>query len=1077
MLTETSLQKIPQSATGRASTKRNGVSVSEKNVGLQIATKADGTPVISLSLVLERQPEKQDSIRPLVKSGVLTFDIALDTSISANTLYARNAVYAVHWPENEVIANSNSQGIEARTTVSVQLNQAQSLDALSLIDYRPSAFSVSVTVTYLHDEPPVNLTMKGAWLNISNFISDYCNDEGLISKSALRAVLPAMQSLNLVSICDENNKLINLPSAQFEKIFLRQAGVILKQTFEEGSSDIVYQLRPVTYAGFELNYTEKISRSSEKVLQSKATLNELLGKLPVRAITSECIILVAQQAPGSSQTVPVKAKISNSPVSRDVANSKQTRQLAVMNGKLSSVALAIRPVSNSTQFVRPVTATFNTAGLMNYVNIDLDTKTRPQSLPIVKDANAVLFSDRVVTTRAWYTPKFEVVMPEMNAGPGNSPFLFSYESVGATSSGKLALKANLRVTFKLVPSPETAAALAASGLAQALPVNMHWLSINLLIPFIDEADGLAKQHAFPAKITTENDLVTASVEFANDWARLAYGSLSTVNFQATPAVVQVFYVFSCYNIVQTKNYQVIFGAKTLNTKVLYATNLMARDTNTEALLSNVGGYINAESLTFEHPLSTLQFKREMPGANKTSKDAMAPANFIYARPLQSVVLPTLKPVAHLNASIWAALTPVQYSLGVQTVISTVPLLFPCNELGNFYQQIISGEPQSIGCQDAFKLGEIQYKEYEEIMELRDAQFQVYRALPQPGRFMIVPVRYCVTRREVGEEDAYRPLIFLNALLDPATPANNKVELRVTMQPDIPVYKINQINQKLKSYHPDPSVVYSVGVQNKSTNVAWAVDPTIAATSESDLSDASGPFISVYFSTDLPGWQLLKTVLTSPGLNGSIAVDLADGSQFSSNLLIKLDTVRGTWLKGPLDMLFGDGQVTITNKTKGKINISDMVRYEGDTIAETFAVGVTLDSESATTVTAPEGLVPVYSYALGGPVAIEETRSFVEDIYSNFIIINLVNFENHNLIQLEFEASVRGLDEVHRGTLTDTERVVDFDYILPLTSYLESFMLDIRVTKIFNDKPAELTPWIAWDLNNGPVSLTPDLLTL
>jgi hypothetical protein len=298
-----------------------------------------------------------------------------------------------------------------------------------------------------------------------------------------------------------------------------------------------------------------------------------------------------------------------------------------------------------------------------------------------------------------------------------------------------------------------------------------------------------------------------------------------------------------------------------------------------------------------------------------------------------------------------------------------------------------------------------------------------------------------------------------------------------MQPDIPVFKIKQVSEKLKSYHHDPSVEYSVGVQNKGTDIAWAVDPTIAATSESDLSDASGPFISVYFSTDLPGWQLLKAVLTSPGLSGSIAINLADGSQFSSNLLIKLDTVRGPWVNGPLELQVLNGQVTLTNKTKGKINLSDMVRYEGSLAAETFAVGVTLDGDGATTVTASAGTVPVYSYALGDPVAIEETRSFVEDIYSNFIIINLVNFQNHNLIQLEVEAKVRGLDEVHRGTLTDTERVIDFDYILPLTSYLESFMLDIRVTKIFNDKPAELTPWIAWDLNNGPVSLTPDLLTL
>jgi hypothetical protein len=735
MLIDTLIQKKPKPAARRADTDSSGGSASGRTVSLQMATKADGTPVIALSLVLERQPEKQDSIRPLIQSGALTFDVQLDTSMPANELYARNAVYTVNWPGAEAIASSNSQGTEARTSFSIQLDQAQSLDALSLIEYRTSDLSVNVAVTYLEGGPLANVTMKGSWLDISKFISEHCNEDGLISRSALRAVLPAMQNLNLISITDENKGFLSLPPAQFEKMFLRQAGVILKQTFEEGSADLVYHLRPITYAGFDLNYTETISQSTEQVLHAKATLNELLQKLPVKAIANDCVFLVARQSPGSLQTVPVKAKIADSRMIREVVDGVRSRQLAVMNGKLSSVALAIRPVSNSTQLTKPATAIFNITGLMNYVSIDLDTKIRPQSLPIVKDANAVFFNDRVTATKAWYTPKFEVVMPEMNAGPGNSPFFFSYQSSGATSSGRPALKADLRVTFKLVQSAETASALAAGGFEQVLPVNMHWLGINLLIPFIDEADGQAKQHTFPAKINTENDEVTAIVEFSNDWARLAYGSLSTPNFQSTPAAVQVFYIFSCYNIVQTKNYQVIFGAKSLATKVLYPSKIIARSDDTGS--GNDHGYIDAKNLTFEHPLSTLQFKRELPGANKVSKDGIAPSNFIYARPLQSVVLPTVKPVAYLNTSIWATITPVQYSLGIQVVSLTVPLLFPCNQLGNFYQQIINGEPQAIGCQDAFKLGETQYKEYEEIAELRDPQFQVYRALPQPGR-----VRYC-----------------------------------------------------------------------------------------------------------------------------------------------------------------------------------------------------------------------------------------------------------------------------------------------------------------------------------------------
>jgi len=351
-------------------------------------------------------------------------------------------------------------------------------------------------------------------------------------------------------------------------------------------------------------------------------------------------------------------------------------------------------------------------------------------------------------------------------------------------------------------------------------------------------------------------------------------------------------------------------------------------------------------------------------------------------------------------------------------------------------------------------------------------------LQQPGHFLVVPAVFCISRRAAGETNAYRPLIFLNAMIDSAVSANNRVELRVTLEPDLPLFKRSALLELLKAYDQNPIIHYPTDIPAEMVDFNWVMNSSVTASSEADILEVSGPFISVYFSMDLPNWQLMRSILNSPGVSGSVSFTLTDGSKLFSNLLLKLDQIRGPWQSGPLEVTTQDGQVRLTNRIERTIDVSDLVRYVGDSVAERVPVEISLTPGQTHTVSAGSGLQPVYSYLPGDPVAIEEVRSFVEDIYSNLIFINLLNFSNYNLLRLNVEARLQGLDSLYTAQLTEELPVVDIPVVLPLTTYLEKHVLDFRVIKIFNDRKAEMTDWIQWDLDTTvPISLTREILGL
>ncbi|MCU7549899.1 hypothetical protein OCK74_12275 [Chitinophagaceae bacterium LB-8] len=1069
-----------------------------------------GGPILNLSLILNKAPAPSETnIQPLIEGGMLVIELqtgvdkavldslALGSNRNYQRLFARKVVYSVSWSGGirpEQLAQAEGQGTEARAALNIRLSREQTLEVLDALDQNPSRLRCSAQISYRIAIAAQTVHLSGSWAAIHRFLSRYQDAEGQLTEADLYRLIPQLAAEGIVLVEAEGGSTEAIAPETLARLFMRQSSVILQQAPSFSGAETVYTLRPEPHESFHLDYTEKVSGWGLKTVELGISFSQLLGGVLVHQNWDDYVHLVAQQPGNPAVTAPVARRVRAEQSRRAPGNNNL--EVVASGNKITSVSLASKPNATASIAVRPyVKPQVETAVMLDDVYIAVGEKEPLRHLPVVVDINAPYWPDRIARLEhCWYAPEFTLVTPAADVATDSSPFHFSFERTGVTSSGKPALKGTIRFTLQPDKSSQTAEALSNNGIATASAVPVIRMVVFLTIPFVDESDGTVKQHAFSTTMSRSGEAVICEVELLNDWVRLAYGALSVAGFQSEKVGVQITYAFTAYVPVQKDDLVFTFGGKALYTPIVYS--------NEEREKRRGTSYLDATTMTYVQPGAELRYR----ALSAEEEQARAPgrrARFPKAIPLHaattaatSVAVSTVRPhetivtarpevavAVHeqltLNASIAALVAQVEYGICTQVRRQAQELFFPCNLFGRFYQEVQNGTATSIGCQEALTLGQTRYRLYEEITEIQDPDYKVYRSLPQPGQFLVVPDQFCISRREKGQEDAYRPLIFLNALLDVDTPANNRVELRATLQPDFPEFKRAALLERLKAFDSAPSLHYLTDLAAESVTFNWALDPGMAANSQASVLDTEGPFISTYFGMDLASWQLMKKVLETPGLSGSVSFTLADESVFHSNLLLKLDRILGPWENGPLDTQAADGQVKITNCIDRAIEVSDLVRYAGSAVAERVPVEASIAAGGTYQVsTGSTGLLPVYSLPPGDPVAIEEVRSFVEEIYRNVVFINLLNFSNHQLLRLDVEARVQGVEGTYTGQLTEQARIFDIEIILPLTTYLERHTLEVRVTKLFSDRAAETSDWFLWELDqSGPVSLTKEILNL
>jgi hypothetical protein len=570
----------------------------------------------------------------------------------------------------------------------------------------------------------------------------------------------------------------------------------------------------------------------------------------------------------------------------------------------------------------------------------------------------------------------------------------------------------------------------------------------LTVPYVDEVDGQMNRAFYQGGLAQVGNRLEATIELLNDAARITYGSLSTANFQAETAYLEVSYQFQCLTPVAERP-QLSLGGKISMTHFLPS----IRDKEEDRIAVGDGQ-------------SEIVFKVE-------------PRRTITAGVMTQFTAHTTaigRPPLILSET--AFTVPLKLNYAQRTMIRREKevAFFSCETLGAFYREKSSSGAEAIGCAEAFRLGQASTKTYQEMRELANASYRVYRNLQQPGRFLLVPAFYRITRyaADMGSK-AYRPIIVAYAVLDAEHPEQNRILYEAALAPGISSLEYRELMRLLSAEAQNP-IVELPNTLAEETTYHWDLSASISVV----VTVVRTPdCFNVSLATDVPGALLLKNVLQNTGISGEANFKLHDGTLISTTLCIDLNQIVGPWPDGGVEMRRAGRMVTLLNKIERDVSIRDLYTYTGKEPPVRVAIERTLRSGESLDVTGPEifNEAVVDSSVLNeGTVLLEEIRAMVEDIRTNVLFVDLVNYENHGLSEIKIDARLKGVAGTSRVSMEDRKGSVEF--LLPITTYLPTRILEYQVTKIFKEKPVETTPWLAWNIetNGNVVSITWDQIS-
>lgn len=1062
---------------------------------LGIARDAGDNPVFSLTLVLDRAPGPDDEhIGDFIEQGVLSFDATLgrqtDAVASGGSPFARNAHLRLSFAQpatasereasaTTVLATACGSGVAVRANLHARLERAETLDVLAAIRGEPGGLTLSAEVTSRVEREARSLTLQGSWAVVHDFLAPRVDRGFGFQLPNLRRLFSQMLHEPVLEVAvaggDGTDWLDCEEEEAIFRAFLRMSPVVLEHaTLGLPAGDIGHRwlLKDRPAEGFELTHTEHRPTSGTETERTEAPLHEILAPAFEELELDRFIRLVAPAWDGSGAYEPV-ARRQRSPrrrSGRGVEGPARPEAVAVVNGRALEIGRLLQPDGTRTVEPRVLAATSLaasgvTVGRASHYMISngvaaITAHARPRPLPVV-DAAKPLWRDRVRANQWWYAQEFQLVRPSPNTPWAESAFLFEYERVGATASGELALRGQVRFHLRKITPQAVTDEFARRERPGADPVAMRDVSVTLGVPFVDERDGRTKSHPLVGTVEDLGDgELRVTVDVAGDWLRLCYGALAQPGFQSRAATVHVAWAFEGYTPVKKDKLTYTLAHLSATTPVVY---------------SATGGgprpatYFDASSLTYHSTGAEMRLVRE------SLERVRRPAAMMLARPIKpaSVVMrPEVKPLPVADP-----LPDEMYFLQTHVRQQSLEALFRCNELGHFYREKTSTGSEAIGCRDALRLGEISFRQYREIPELAHARYRVYRSLAQPSRFLVVPRWYRITRYAAAEEDrAWRPVIMLHSSYEEESASGSRFLFHATLEPDIAPWERRVLLAKLAAYAETPILEYPTDIESDAS-FTWTIASGLAG---EVLAQTVPHAIVVSLSTDELGALQLKGVLETSGVVGSARFTLPDGHCVASSLSLQLTQITGTWEHGPLEMRRVDGEVILTNRVERKVVVADLVTWPGPPDGVRVPVETELapgDSHTVTLADQPAEVYVDYSIPAADPVALEELRSFVEDLHTNVLFVELVNYANHDLAHLEIRARLRGLGEDRSVPMTGVPRVGELSFTLPLTSYLQAHTLEFQVTRVQVSGESSQTEWIEWDLETrgNVISITWDLI--
>lgn len=662
-----------------------------------------------------------------------------------------------------------------------------------------------------------------------------------------------------------------------------------------------------------------------------------------------------------------------------------------------------------------------------------------QNLPLI-DADTPLWPDRVDASRFWYPPEFALVTPEPSATAADSPYLFAFTVVGHDAQGRPGLEAALCFSLRMRMSGDTQKAWEGKGKPRSDPVPLGGLSIALSVPFRDE-HGVSRAEAINATdLKLIGDGLVVRFALTDQWARLAYGALSVQAFQSSLAHLDIAHYFQAYMPVEPSKIPVLWGGK-----------VAALD-----MAALRGPQIAAVALAHPQPV-------------------LSQATFV-AHPAIVTTHPILMPPAVL-------IKPKTYGICTQGRSASVSVFFSCAQFGQFYIQrgdAAVGKPDiALGCQDAFALGQIKLALYQPLqieIGIPDPGFSVYRSLQVPGRFLVLPKAYTVTRFEPTDARAYRPAIYLYSNVDANHPEKTTCILTATLRPAVTPGSLRALLDALrKTTHPNPILEWPTELEAQ-PDYTWAIPGGASQISVAAAKTPEG--FQVSFSTGIEQTLLLRSMVETSGVTGGLAFRLSDGTSLQSTLVVDLGRVDGPWESGALAVAFGPDGAKLTNRVECSADVVEVFAYAAGARVAGAQIDQRIESQASLTVPVPEGTdeVAVHYSLAGGAASLEEIRTFIEDIYTNVVFVCAFDMAGEGLQKLTVEGRLAGVPSDASLDLTPATISGQMPFVLPLTAYLSQPTLQYRATATAANLTVRSGQWRDWrlDVRGNVVELYKDV---
>lgn len=914
----------------------------------RLAEDASGAPVFSLTLVLSRQPWPHEaSIEQLIQQAALSFDPSLAISpavleqldlrdhVAYRPIFVRHGKFELHMEGAEsTLASAQAAGMEARAALSANLNREQAIAVLSALNGQASGIRLDATVRYAVSRSAQTVHLHGSWARIHDYLSAHLADPGYFNRSALNEYLAGLLDEMILTMTDDAGEPVpDMDRNKIYPMFVRLAGIIMTRLTPELNGDDpgnFYALRPRPNDMFLLDYQETVTAADEAQTMISSDLSEVLGKrLPVGE-WDRYVHLVVPGGPNGLTSAFRRDQAASQRRTLGEASSGPIK-MAAGNRPLQSVALSIAPNTHTAEsmlanhFLCPAAVEGLEANLQRtWLADDITCPAAIESLPLVDNIFSAVWRDRTNQSLYWYAPTFSLILPSPAQNPDLSPFLFEYRTTGVTAAGKPALCGTVRMGIRIEQSTASALELQRLGNPAARMVDVQSWFVALDVPFVDENNVMQSQ-VFTATVSRQGDTLTATVELLNDWVRLCYGAISTPGFQSQPARIHISYIFPVYMAAGGKEIQVVFGGKQAMIPVIYSPEEINK--TREKL------FFDAATANLRTPAGVMAMKREAPIQSRAGISAAMPVmrpialSGSAARPLAArpavVVRPQLTAV--LPAAVNATVTYLRRSIARKESINA---FFDCQTLGEFYREIREDGSHAIGCMDALKLGQTVYRQYDEMTDFRQEGYRVFRSLQQPGRFLVLPAQYSITRYEPGRDAAYRPCAILYSMLDAEDPGNSRIVFEASLQPDIAPFELAALRANLLAHAQAPVLVFPTEVMRDAA-YKWTISGSITTPAVVEMADS----LRIAVSTDLAGGMLLQTMLTTAGILGSVNFELPDGTLLPSTLSMDLKRIVGPWGYGPLSVTVIPGNILIANQIETTVTVTLLDHYRNGVLAD------------------------------------------------------------------------------------------------------------------------------------------------